>query len=78
MELFHPVLLLEAQSKPDSFDYYFITQDFGSPVLAVISPNFPAFPLVEVIPQYLEQSKTIGRNATIKAFRNWVRERLQQ
>jgi Uma2 family endonuclease len=43
---------------------------------ANVSPNFPSFPLVEVIPQYLEQSKAIGRNATIKAFRNWVRERL--
>jgi hypothetical protein len=27
---------------------------------------------------YLEQSKAIGRNATIKAFRTWIRERLQQ
>jgi Uma2 family endonuclease len=50
----------------------------GKYVETQISPNFPAFPLIEVIPQYLEQSKTIGRNATIKAFRNWVRERLQQ
>ncbi|HEY9638108.1 MAG TPA: Uma2 family endonuclease [Coleofasciculaceae cyanobacterium] len=50
----------------------------GKYVETQISPNFPAFPLVEVIPQYLEQSKAIGRNATIKAFRNWVRERLQQ
>lgn len=49
---------------------------YGKYVETQISPNFPAFPLVEVIPQYLEQSKAIGRNATIKAFRNWVRERL--
>jgi Uma2 family endonuclease len=51
---------------------------YGKYVETKISPNFPAFPLVEVIPQYLEQSKAIGRNATIKAFRNWVRERLYQ
>lgn len=51
---------------------------YGKYVETQISPNFPAFPLIEVIPQYLEQSKAIGRNATIKAFRNWVRERLQQ
>jgi Uma2 family endonuclease len=51
---------------------------YGKYAETQISPNFPAFPLVEVIPQYLEQSKAIGRNATIKAFRNWVRERLQQ
>lgn len=46
---------------------------YGKYVETQISPNFPAFPLVEVIPQYLEQSKAIGRNATIKAFRNWGR-----
>lgn len=40
------------------------------------SPTFPSFPLLEVIPQALEQSKTLGRNATIKAFRNWVREEM--
>ena len=40
------------------------------------SPNFPGTPLVEVIPQYLEQSKTAGRNATLKAFRQWVRTQL--
>jgi Uma2 family endonuclease len=50
---------------------------YGKYVENQFSPNFPAFPLIEVIPQYLEQSKAIGRNATIKAFRNWVRERLQ-
>jgi Uma2 family endonuclease len=43
----------------------------------IVSPNsmiFPKIPLVEVIPQYLEQSKTAGRNTTMKAFRQWVRE----
>ena len=37
------------------------------------SSNFPKLPLFDVIPQYLEQSKTVGRNATMKAFRLWVR-----
>lgn len=36
------------------------------------SLNFPNLSLIEVIPQYLEKSRTIGRNATLKAFRNWV------
>lgn len=40
------------------------------------SLNFPGMPLVEIIPKYLEQSKTAGRNATLKAFRTWVREHL--
>ena len=38
------------------------------------SQIFPNFPLTEVIPQYLEQAKTVGRNKTMKAFRAWVRE----
>ncbi|MDM3848767.1 MAG: Uma2 family endonuclease [Aphanizomenon gracile PMC627.10] len=36
------------------------------------SLNFPDLPLIEVIPQYLEKSRTTGRNATLKAFRSWV------
>ena len=39
---------------------------------------FPRLPLVEAIPEYLEQSKTAGRNATIKAFRLWVQQQIQQ
>ncbi len=38
------------------------------------SQTFPNFPLTEVIPQYLEQAKTEGRNKTMKAFRAWVQE----
>ncbi|WP_254567571.1 Uma2 family endonuclease [Oscillatoria sp. HE19RPO] len=38
------------------------------------SQIFPNFPLTEVIPQYLEQAKTEGRNKTMKAFRAWVQE----
>ncbi len=39
-----------------------------------VSLNFPQLPLIPVIPQYLDQSKTAGRNATIKAFRLWVHQ----
>jgi Uma2 family endonuclease len=48
----------------------------GNYVESEDSPNFPEMPLIEVIPRYLEQSKTAGRNATLKAFRTWVREYL--
>ena len=41
-----------------------------------ISRNFPQFPLIDVIPQYVEQSKVVGRNAMMKAFRTWVREQV--
>ncbi|MFK0733409.1 MAG: Uma2 family endonuclease [Gloeotrichia echinulata IR180] len=40
------------------------------------SLNFPKLPLIKVIPQYLEQSKTAGRNATIKAFRLWLQQQI--
>jgi Uma2 family endonuclease len=45
----------------------------GKYVKSNISRNFPNLPLVEIIPQYVEQSKIKGRNATIKAFRTWVK-----
>ncbi|BAY60935.1 hypothetical protein NIES22_09960 [Calothrix brevissima NIES-22] len=47
----------------------------GSYVESQSSLNFPNLPLIEVIPQYLENSKTAGRNATLKAFRSWVKQR---
>lgn len=50
----------------------------GTYVESQESLNFPIFPLIEVIPQYLEQSTTAGRNATLKAFRLWVRQQMQQ
>ncbi|MDY7015448.1 MAG: Uma2 family endonuclease [Cyanobacteriota bacterium] len=47
----------------------------GEYVQTETSPTFPNFPLKQAIPQYLEQCKRDGRNKTMKAFRNWVRER---
>ncbi|MEJ1932378.1 Uma2 family endonuclease [Nostoc sp. NIES-2111] len=41
------------------------------------SLNFPNFALNDVITQYLEQSLVIGRNATIKAFRLWIRQQIR-
>ncbi|MBD2678838.1 MULTISPECIES: Uma2 family endonuclease [Nostoc] len=48
----------------------------GHYVESVQSLNFPSFPLTEAIPQYLEQSLTAGRNATLKAFRAWVKRQI--
>ncbi len=47
----------------------------GEYVEVEFSPNFPNFPLTKVIPQYLQRVKTEGRNKTMKAFRNWVKEK---
>jgi Uma2 family endonuclease len=46
----------------------------GSYVDVVESPNFPGFALAAVMPRFLKESGTVGRNATIKAFRQWVRD----
>ncbi|MGB3534130.1 MAG: hypothetical protein WBA13_11500 [Microcoleaceae cyanobacterium] len=40
------------------------------------SPHFPGFPLIEIIPQYLQRVKTEGRNKTMKAFRNGVKAQI--
>src|ERR671932_979349 len=48
----------------------------GKYVKCESSPNFPNIPLIEIIPQYLSQCKTVGRNKTMKAFRAWVREQI--
>jgi Uma2 family endonuclease len=50
----------------------------GKYVESNASYNFPNLPIGEIIHQYVEQSKTLGRNATMRAFRNWVREQIQE
>lgn len=46
----------------------------GNYIKCEYSPNFPTLPLIETIPQYVNQCKTLGRNKTMRAFRAWVRE----
>lgn len=41
------------------------------------SPYFPNLPLKEIIPDYLKKMKELGRNKTMKEFRNWVNEQLK-
>ncbi|MBW4515519.1 MAG: Uma2 family endonuclease [Timaviella obliquedivisa GSE-PSE-MK23-08B] len=47
----------------------------GKYVESQVSPTFPNFP-VPVIVQFVEQSLSAGRSATLRAFRQWVREHL--
>ncbi|MBE9180349.1 Uma2 family endonuclease [Oculatella sp. LEGE 06141] len=42
------------------------------------SPTFSGWYLHTVIPQYVEQSRSIGRNKTMRAFRAWVRAELEK
>jgi Uma2 family endonuclease len=48
----------------------------GKYVESETSANFSDFDLFDVIPQYLNQCRTEGRNKGMKAFRGWVREQL--
>lgn len=48
----------------------------GKYVESLTSRNFPNLPLTEVIPQYLIQCRSEGRNKGMRAFRSWVKEQL--
>jgi Uma2 family endonuclease len=53
-----------------------VLQD-GSYALAAESPNFQGLPLCEALPRYLAESKVIGRNKVLRAFRQWAREQIE-
>jgi Uma2 family endonuclease len=48
-----------------------VLQD-GKYVESKISPIFPDLPIFEVIPQFVEESKIIGRGLTLRKFREWI------
>ncbi|ABA22901.1 Protein of unknown function DUF820 [Trichormus variabilis ATCC 29413] len=48
----------------------------GKYIESAISPNFPNLPIVEAIPKFVEQSRTLGRSPALRAFRKWVRENI--
>jgi Uma2 family endonuclease len=50
----------------------------GKYIKCEYSPNFSNFPLIEMIPQCLNQYRTVGRNKTMKDFRAWVREQIKE
>jgi len=48
----------------------------GSYRVSKTSLHFPQLPLIEAIPYYVERSKVIGRNATMREFRRWLADQL--
>jgi len=50
----------------------------GKYVQSTQSLIFPNLPITEAIPEYLERSKVIGRNATMKLFRAWLKTQLNR
>ncbi|MBW4571109.1 MAG: Uma2 family endonuclease [Tolypothrix carrinoi HA7290-LM1] len=45
----------------------------GKYIQSEISPAFPKLPILSAIPQFIEQSRTVGRSPTLRAFRQWVK-----
>ena len=45
---------------------------------SAISPTFPNFPVIEGISQFLEMGRQSGTSQALRAFRRWVRDRLNQ
>lgn len=45
---------------------------------SAISPTFPNFPVIEGISQFLEMGRQSGTSQALRAFRQWVRERVNQ
>ena len=50
----------------------------GRYITSPTSIHFPKLPLLEFIPKYVKQTQVMGRNVTMKAFRDWVRNWLNQ
>jgi Uma2 family endonuclease len=42
------------------------------------SPTFPNFPIIEGISQFVQISLTQGSSAALRAFRKWIRERIDR
>ena len=54
-----------------------IFQD-GKYIESEISSTFANLTIVEVIPRFVEQSRTLGKSPTLRGFRQWVRKQIIQ
>ncbi|WP_017655043.1 Uma2 family endonuclease [Fortiea contorta] len=50
----------------------------GKYIESEISPIFPDLSVVTAIPQFVQQSRNIGRSPTLRVFRLWVRAQIQK
>jgi Uma2 family endonuclease len=49
----------------------------GKYVESEISPTFPNLPIIAAISQYCEESQTAGTSQTLRLFRQWVKNQIQ-
>lgn len=50
----------------------------GEYVESSLSPTFPNFPIIEGFDRFVQMSLTEGSSAALRAFRQWVRERIER
>ena len=50
-----------------------IWQD-GKYIESKVSPNFPDLQIAEIIPQFVEESRILGRSPTLRKFRQWIKQ----
>ncbi|NEO98258.1 MAG: Uma2 family endonuclease [Symploca sp. SIO2E9] len=50
----------------------------GKYVESSLSPTFPDFPIIEGVDQFIQMSLTQGSSVALRAFRKWVRERIER
>ncbi|MGB7443033.1 MAG: Uma2 family endonuclease [Coleofasciculaceae cyanobacterium] len=50
----------------------------GEYVESSLSPTFPNFPIIEGFNQFVKMSLTEGSSAALRAFRKWVREKIER
>ena len=46
----------------------------GKYIESKVSPNFPNLPIAEIIPQFVEESRILGRSPTLRKFRQWIKQ----
>ncbi|NJK47297.1 Uma2 family endonuclease [Candidatus Gracilibacteria bacterium] len=50
----------------------------GKYVQSSDSPTFPDWSIVEIVTEYVELARSIGRSPALRAFRQWVRQQIEQ
>jgi len=50
----------------------------GDYVESSLSPTFPDFPIIEGVSQFVQMSLTQGSSAALRAFRKWIREKIER
>lgn len=80
MRVYFPILLLfqmQGNEWNNQILCHFLEDAPNYPPSKLLSPTFPNLPIFEAIPYFVEQSQTLGRSPTLRAFRQWVREKIE-